>query len=288
MRKILITGKTGFIGRNIYPILNEKYDVSAPSRQELNLLDSNSVYEYLKSGKFDAILHLANPNPVKNPENDIESNMLKDSLTGFLNLSRHQDLYGKMIYSGSGAEFDKTLDISSIQETEFGRSIPKDVYGFGKYIMNEMALKSQNIINMRIFACYGPTDHYSKFITHCINCCDNKEPITIRQDCYFDYMHVFDVAKIAEFFIDSPLNYHDYNCCSGTRYTLFQIAEEVRKQTNSQNEITFLSDGFNKEYTASNDRLKTEYRKELDLISLEKGIQMQIEWQRSHRDEKSR
>jgi GDP-L-fucose synthase len=282
MRKILITGVTGFIGRNIYPILNKKYVVSAPTRQELNLLDSNSVYEYLNEGNFDAVLHLANPNPVKNPENDAEANMLKDSLTGFLNLARFQDLYGKMIYSGSGAEFDKTLDMSSIKETEFGRSIPKDVYGFGKYIMNDMALKSQNIFNMRIFACYGPTDHYSKFITHCINCCINNEPITIRQDCYFDYMHVFDVAKIAEFLIEAPLNYHDYNCCSGTRYTLSQIAEEVRNQTNNLNEIKLLSDGFNKEYTASNDRLKTECGNALDLISLEEGIQMQIEWQRSH------
>lgn len=48
MKKILLTGGSGFIGRNILPLLREKYCVVSPSRKELNLLEEAAVVEYLK------------------------------------------------------------------------------------------------------------------------------------------------------------------------------------------------------------------------------------------------
>ena len=55
-KKVLFTGGTGFIGRNLLPELKKKYDVNAPTRQELNLKDSEQVKTYLENGKF----HLPN------------------------------------------------------------------------------------------------------------------------------------------------------------------------------------------------------------------------------------
>jgi GDP-L-fucose synthase len=276
MKKILMTGVTGFIGRNIYPLLKNKYDINAPTRQELDLRDMKAVDAYLRGGKFDALLHLANPNPAKRPAHDHASDMLRDSLDVFLNLTRCEDLYGKMIYAGSGAEFDKRLDISLIHEEAFGRSIPAEIYGYSKYIMNEISRRSKNIYNMRVFACYGPTDHESKFITHCMDCCQRNVPITIRQNCMFDYIHVFDLAKVAAFMIDSELQYMDYNVCTGIRFSLEQIAQEVQKQMGSNLGIEILSKGWNKEYTGNCGRLAAEFKGALDFIPLTAGIQMQI------------
>ena len=48
-KKILLTGGSGFIGRNILEsFLVEKYDICHPSRKELNLTDSDSVKNYFK------------------------------------------------------------------------------------------------------------------------------------------------------------------------------------------------------------------------------------------------
>ena len=47
---------------------------------------------------------------------------------------------------------------------------------------------------------------------------------------------------------------------------------------NSNLPIVLLKDGLNNEYTASNDRLLSEFKKEF--ISIEEGIEMQIEWER--------
>ena len=61
--KILITGTNGFIGRNLKEYFQDKDDVFAPKRQELDLLDSEAVYAYLEKGRFDAVLHCAVPLP---------------------------------------------------------------------------------------------------------------------------------------------------------------------------------------------------------------------------------
>ena len=173
------------------------------------------------------------------------------------------------------------MDIADIKETEIGRSIPLDVYGCTKYIMNELASKKSNMYNLRLFACFGPYDHESKFITHVIRCCLSNEDITIRQDCYFDYLHVFDLAKVIMYSIENSLKYPDYNIASGRRISLSEIAEEVKRQMGVDNKIVVKKAGWNNEYTANIDRLNGESGIKNKFISLEEGIRMQIEFERS-------
>lgn len=281
MKRVLFTGGTGFVGKNIIPLLKEKYEVIDPTRQELNLRDTGAVYKYVKNGNFDVIVHGANPNPVKNAQCDEAAKMFEDSMRIFMNFYKVSDLCEKLLYLGSGAEFSKTLDMINIKEEEVRRSLPEDVYGCSKYIMNELAHASKNIYNLRLFACYGPYDHESKFITHCIRCCLNNEPITIRQNCYFDYIHVYDLAKIIEFAIENDLKYHDYNVASGKRYSLKEIAEKVKKAMNSSQPVILLAEGWNKEYTADISRLNSESKLSEEFISLDQGIKIQIEYEKS-------
>lgn len=275
MKKVLLTGGSGFIGRNIIGYLREVCELYAPARKELNLLDENAVKEYIVKNKIDVVIHSANPNPVKNQLDKTET-MFEDSIRVFMNLYNAQDYYEKMYTLGSGAEYDKSLDIVMINEDDEGRSIPKDSYGLAKYTINKIIEKSEKHYNLRIFACYGPTDHESKFITHVIHCCMNNEDITIRQNCYFDYMHVSDLAKILEYFIYNTPKYHAYNVCTGTRKTLEEIALIVKEQMNSNSNIVILNPGWNNEYTGNNDRLLNELNGYV-FLSLEEGIKIQIE-----------
>lgn len=274
MKKVLLTGGTGFIGRNVKEYLRNVCELYTPGRKELNLLDEGQVREYLQKESFDVVIHGANPNPVKN-EADKQETMFEDSIRVFMNLYRAEDCYGRMYTLGSGAEYDKSRDICSIEETEWGRSIPYDSYGLAKFAINEIIEKSSKQCNLRIFACYGPTDHESKFITHAIRCCMKGEDITIRQNCYFDYMHVSDLAKILEFFIYHEPLHKAYNICSGTRFSLSEIAEKVIRQMKTDNKVVCLKDGWNKEYTGSNKRLLKELG-DYTFLSLDEGIKIQI------------
>lgn len=281
MQKVLLTGSTGFVGKNIYPLLKDKYHIVAPTRQELDLKNTEAVYEYIEKGKFDTVIHSANPNPVKNALDNGDT-MFEDSMRIFMNFYKARNLCGKLLYLGSGAEYDKSLEIVSIKEEEADRSIPKEYYGFSKYIMNELARGSNNVYNLRLFGCYGPYDHESKFITHAIRCCMRAEDITIRQNCYFDYMHVFDIAKVISWFIENNPKYHDYNVCSGKRISLKEIAEKVKEQMNSPKSVIILNDGFNREYTASNARLINEMIDTDSWIGIDEGIAMQIQWEKEN------
>ena len=163
-----------------------------------------------------------------------------------------------------------------ISEDIQGRSIPNDIYGFAKYIMNELALASANVYNLRLFACYGPFDHESKFITHCIRCCLRDEEITIRQNCMFDYIHVYDLAKVMLYAIENDLKEHVYNIGSGQKYSLLEIAEKVRLQMSYTKPIVILKEGWNKEYTPDISRLKSETGLPGGFLSLDEGIALQI------------
>lgn len=49
MKKILLTGGSGFIGRNLREsFLASKYDITAPTHSELDLLDTRSTDEFFK------------------------------------------------------------------------------------------------------------------------------------------------------------------------------------------------------------------------------------------------
>lgn len=276
MKKILLTGGTGFVGKNILPILKEEYDVIAPKRQQLDLKNTEEVLRFVTSQRVDVIVHSANPNPVKSFLYDSNEHMLEDSIRIYMNLYKAASECEKMIYFGSGAEYDKKMDICSIAEEEVTRSLPTDTYGYSKYIMNELARNSRNVYNLRLFACYGPDDHESKFITHAIRCCLKNQPITIRQNCYFDYLHVYDVARIVLAVIRGKMKYHDYNVASGTRIQLKEIAEIVREKMENNKPVLIEKSGFNKEYTASIERLERELNMKKSFISLDAGIEMQI------------
>lgn len=275
---ILVTGSTGFMGSNIVPIFKKRHVVFTPNRQALNLFDRDSILSYIKDNSIDVIIHLANPNPVKNQKCDSFDRLFEDSLRMFMNLYSLKDHYKKMIYIGSGAEYDKRFDISNAKESDVFNHLPVDSYGLAKHIMNKLILLSDNVFNCCVFGCYGPGDFKNKFITHCINCCKSSDKITINQDCKFDFIHVFDLARYLLWMIDADLKHKMYNVSSGQHLYLTEIAEIVKKEMHSSLPIVVLKPGFNLEYTANGERLFKESGFKPN-ISITEGIKIQIKSQ---------
>lgn len=274
MNQIMFTGGSGLVGSNVVPLLRQKYQILAPTRKELDLMDSAAVEQYVDEHHVDLVFHSANPNPVKNVL-DQNNPMLRGSLRCFMNFYRIRHKLKHFYFFGSGAELDKTRDMNLITEEEFDRSIPQDDYGFAKYIMTTLARQSDNVTNLRLFACYGPGDWESKFITHCIRSVVAGQNITIRQDCYFDYLQVFDLVPIISHFIEYGAAHSEYNICTGTRVRLSEIAETVLRLMDSPLSVKILIPGMNKEYTASNARLLGEMDG-FRFTTLEDGIKIQI------------
>lgn len=256
--KLLITGATGFIGRNLVEQLSNEYEVVSPNHMELDLQDEKEVYKVLKKEKFNIVIHAANVNTSRKIETtDYES--LNGNLQMFYNLEKHQDLYGKMLYFGSGAEYDMRNYIPNMKEDFFGINIPKDSYGFSKYIMSRQTEQSKNIYDLRLFGVYGRYEEWERrFISNAICRGLSGLPITIQQNVYFDYLWVDDLVKIVKWFIKNKPEFHHYNVCRGEKVDLLSLAKMVKEALELEPEIQIAKEGWKREYTGNNERLLNE------------------------------
>lgn len=284
MKRILFTGGTGFLGRNLVPLLSEKYDMDVPSRAELDMRDINALETYIKKDSYDVVIHAAIPNIAFNVL-DSEETLLKDSMLTFLQLYRLQGEYGKLLYFGSGAEFDKTAPIVSVSEDDFGKRIPVSDYGIAKYTMNQLCRCSRNIYNLRIFGTYGPTD--TRLPQYIMDCCLCGRNIELNQNCIFDYMNVFDLIPVLEYFIENKPVYHDYNICSGTRTELLQICRIIQGELETNLPVYIKKEGYNNEYSGSNARICTEIEN-IRFTPIEEGISRLVKYEKEKGMDKER
>ena len=276
--KILLTGGTGFIGRNLKEAWQSKYDLYAPTRQELNLLDAAAVEQYLREGRFDVVVHTANTNDVVYQVNEYQ--VLDRNLRMFFNLKRCNGLYGKLYYFGSGAEYDMRHYIPHMPEHYFGTHIPADPYGFSKYIMSQAA--GENIYDLRLFGVFGKYEEWKRrFISNMIYLNLNGKLMQMNQNMYFDYLFVDDLSRIMEWFLTHEPLHHHYNLCSGTRVDLLSLAQTVIRQSGVLGQIAVRQEGWKPEYTGDNSRLLTELG-EISLTPMDTATQQLISHYREH------
>lgn len=255
--KILITGANGFIGKNLRESLEKKYDIFAPERTMLDLTNQENVERYLAMHSFDVILHCANTNNVV--RNVTTFDVLNNNLQMFYNIESCHDLYGKMYYFGSGAEYDMRYYIPQMEESYFGKHIPQDSYGFSKYTMSRITEQNSNIYDLRLFGVYGKYEEWRRrFISNNLCRCIKNMNMTINKNMKFDYLYINDLCRIIEWFIENQPKYKHYNICTGSVVDLYTIAKKINQVTGLNKKIEVFETGWKKEYSGNNNRLKQE------------------------------
>ena len=280
--KILITGSTGFIGKNLKEQLKH-YEIVSLRHQELDLLDANCVEKFLREVYFDVIIHAGNINNTRNklvtPYDSLDGN-----LRMFFNLERCKGCYGKMYYFGSGAEYDSEHYIPGMTEDYFGTYIPKDSYGFSKYIMSKNCTKDSNIYDLRLFGVYGKYEEWERrFISNAICRALKGMDITIQKNVFFDYLWIDDLCDIMCWFIENEPKHHHYNVCRGKKIDLFSLACMVREILNIDCNIVVHEPGWKREYSGDNTRLLNEIGN-YEFTEFERSILELCEFYKAHID----
>jgi len=255
--RILITGGSGFIGKNLAEHLALGNEISTPPSAELDLLKQQDVREYLGAHRFDVVVHAATTR--SNRRVAAPTDLLDRNCRIFFNLARNHGQFGKMIHFGSGAEYERVHLPARVREDYFDYRVPSDAYGFSKYICAKYIELSDRLVDLRLFGVFGPYEDYTvRFISNA--CCRALKglPIVLRQDVVFDYLYVKDVAKIVTWFIENDACYKAYNVCSGHPVALTELARIVADVSGHNPEVRVATGGLGAEYTADNSRMLAE------------------------------
>lgn len=252
---VLLLGGSGFIGQNMKIYFKEKCELDVPTHAQLDVLDEISVRKCLKEKKYNIVLNCLD-------DNGDEKDYFENRLRMFMNLYKYNDLYGKMIYFGSGAEYNRFRDVVNVSEDMVDKAFPHDTYGFCLNHMNFLTKNSDNIYNLRLFGIYGEHEIWEKrFISNAICKVLCGYPITIRQDRKMDYLYIGDLCKMTEWIMNNNPKRHDYNAVSGKGKYLSEIAREINQTLRTNVPIYIAKEGVAKQYTASADAILSEMGK---------------------------
>lgn len=289
-KRILITGGSGFIAKSLYEHLSNAYfsplenNVVATTRRQLNLLDLDSVRSFLEQNKFDVVIHSATYDAVPRFTTKDPRLVLENNLRMFFNILDSKKHIGQLIYFGSGAEAGRENWIPQMTEEYIENHIPQDQYGFSKHIMNEIAIESDNVYNLRLFGVFGKFDDWRyRFISNA--CCKAVlgMPITINKNVRFDYLDIQDLCNITQKFIEQPPESKAFNVCTGKVHDYQQIAEKIRQISGKKIKIITKEPGLKPEYSGTNLKLMEQF-KDLNITPIDKSIENLYNWYNSNKE----
>lgn len=277
MKKILLTGGSGFIGRNIVEQLGGKYKIIAPSRDNVDFTDQWSVDIFFQRlGKLDTIIHAAGK--ASNRDVKDQAGIFYADMRMLLNLLRHEDSFKRMIILSSGAVYNLKNKISKAKEIDYNRQLPDDEHALYRFVCAKFAETNKKIVDLRIFGIFGKYENYAiRFISNAICRSLCGLPIFLKQNRVFDYIYVNDLMPVLRYFIENLPKHSSYNITSGQSVELLDLAKIVQTIAGNKTKIKVHRPGLGLEYSGNNSRLRKEI-KGLEFTQLFNAIEELFAW----------
>ena len=266
---ILITGGNGNLATILKTSLSNIYTIESPGRAEMNMLDMSSMKQYLQNKTFDVVIHTAIQGGRRtrpDTHEDVYNNMLM-----LENLLWFKDNFKMILNMDSGAIYNRAEDMFKRKETDI-YSIPKDYYGFSKYMIYQRGLACDNFFNMRIFNIFHETEEHDRFIARCVNIAKNGGVLEIYENKYFDFFYKDDFVSVVKYYIDNVGNkeklFKTLNLSYEEKHTLADIAKMIIGD-NAEKQIIVHNDERKHNYCGDNSQLKS---MNIELVGLVKSI----------------
>lgn len=261
MKNILITGHTGFIGKNLTNFLSNKFNIFGCSRSlssnfrgnrqyALDICNLHELQTIVSSKQIDIIIHTAAKSIVKdcqiNPYYSFKDNFLCSAsvfeTARLCNIEKiihfeTDKVYGNQPKDSIPTNEEHELRALSPYETSkaFGANLAKFYREF--YDMDIISLRPANT--------FGPFDtNQTRIIPKTmINLINKKPPIlhTGADKIYREFLFVNDLCRCVETIINNKTNYNVYNIASGEYYKIPDLIDKILKLLNMQIKVEQVS-----------------------------------------------
>ena len=248
-QRVLVTGATGFIGANLVrallaqgkQVIATRRDSSSLVRladvqqeiewQSLDLLDSASCQDLIRSVRPDCVFHLASTiwatTPPERCHEHFQANVV--GTMHLLESIRQHVPETRFVYAGSSASYRPGEQLH-----EELRLQPNTIYGASKASASILLQSYQqryqsNVIEVRIFTPYGPWEQSARLIPYCIGQAMAGRPIELSSGKQQrDFIYIDDVVTALQLAATVVEPEHRVlNLGSGSSTTVADIANLV-------------------------------------------------------------
>ena len=249
MKRLIITGAAGFIGRHIIPFLLEKDyeihalyygakpDIAVASKNlfwhECDLLNLTEQKKILSDIKATYLLHLAWHTVHKKYWTAIDNfAWVQASMELFKNFTESGGR--RFIGAGTCAEYDWNYGYCSENITPLN---PNTLYGFCKNSLRELLSRyaNENGVSFawgRIFFLYGPYEHPQRLVPYVIrSLLKNQTAQCSHGNQIRDFLHVEDVASAFVRLIECNVE-DTVNIASGIPITIKDLINKIAEKLN--------------------------------------------------------
>ncbi len=238
MKKILLTGATGFIGSNIYKDLSKNYKVYCILRSKKNIYRNKNIeiifYSSLKNLKkkiekikFFSIIHCATHYKKNHTYEDINKMIDSNINLGNLILENKNIIYCK-----------KFINFTTVWENYNGiKNNPYNLYAAYKLsfsnIINFYKKKYRNIkfYNLYLSETFGQNDKRKKlFNTIKENYKKKKVSVLVSKNIKINVLNVKDITSALNILLEKNVKSNDYSLLNVKYMDIFDIIKKFNKK----------------------------------------------------------
>ena len=254
MRKILLTGSSGFIGSNILNIFSKYYKFyilvrKKPSNKYLKnknisvikFKNYNSLNSKLNKIKVDIVIHCATHYVKDHKFQDIEklchSNLMLGNviLENLTKLKASKFINFSTVWEDGNAKKDNIENLYSAYKKSFST-----ILSFYK-----KSLKKVNFYELMVFDTFGNNDHRKKIIhTLKINYNKNKSTTIISKNLYMNLLNVSDIINAIDLILKKNVVPKKYSITNNFNIKILDLVKIFNKQNQKKLKVKWLSNNL--------------------------------------------